>query len=78
MVRNQTVLKALLEILGQRGLPLEAWEASVGWETGSVTNALQPPEGRAINRNIKLLAHKLDIEAIAFFEQLERMESDRG
>ena len=78
MVRNQTVLKALLEILGQRGLPLEAWEASVGWEIGSVTNALQPPEGSTINSNIKLLAHKLDIEAIAFFEQLERMESDKG
>lgn len=78
MVRNQTVLKGLLEILGQRGISLDAWEASIGWDAGSIETALQPSDGSTINRNIKLLAHKLDIEALEFFELLERMEREAG
>lgn len=77
MVRNQTVLEGLLQILGQRGITLESWEASIGWDAGSIIKALQPPEDSTINRNIKLLAHKLDIEAIEFFKLLEQMESEK-
>jgi hypothetical protein len=78
MVRNQTVLKGLLEILGQRGISLDAWELSIGWDAGSIVKALQPPDGSTINRNIKLLAHKLDVEALEFLELLERMEREEG
>lgn len=78
MLRNQTVLEGLLQILGQRGISLESWEASIGWEAGSIVKALQPPEDSTINRNIKLLAHKLEIDALEFLKQLERLQQDKG
>lgn len=77
MVRNQTVLEALLGILAQRGTDLDRWEASIGWDAGSIVKALQPPEGSTINRNIKLLAHKLDIDALEFFQTLEHLEQEK-
>lgn len=78
MVRNQTVLEGLVYILARRGTVLEAWEAKTGWEAGSIIKALQPPDGPSLNRNVKLIAHKLETDAEAFLEKIERIESEKS
>lgn len=77
MVRNKTVLEGLLQILAQRGKGLEAWEEEIGWEAGSILKGLQPLDGPSLNRNVKLIAHKLEADADAFFEALDRIESEK-
>lgn len=76
MVRNRTVLETLQNLLALRGISLEAWESEIGWDAGSTVKALQPPDEHSINRNIKLIAHKLDMDGAEFFELLAKAEKE--
>lgn len=72
---NQNLLDTLSGILHDQGLILDdwltAWEEEEGWSIGSIKQALRPADG-VLNRNIRLVAYRLDITGRELFEKIER------
>ncbi len=78
MYRNKAVLEAIERVLSSRGLTLEEFEDEIGWSRGTMRNALQPLEEMSHNRNIKLPAELLGLDAVEFFEMVRQIDAVYG